>query len=102
MGSDDDIQKLKRIIAESTAKIEQTKSVASKENQDPSKSLESKKNIQELQHKNSKHELAVGIYKKLFLAICVYIILVQQCLNTHSTRGKRCLSTSVSATDDND
>jgi hypothetical protein len=40
MGSDDDIQKLKRIIAESTAKIEQTKSVASKENQDPSKSLE--------------------------------------------------------------
>ncbi|VVM19335.1 hypothetical protein BSPWISOXPB_2026 [uncultured Gammaproteobacteria bacterium] len=30
MGSDDDIQKLKRIIAESTAKIEQTKSVASK------------------------------------------------------------------------
>ncbi|CAC9436793.1 hypothetical protein BSPLISOX_2091 [uncultured Gammaproteobacteria bacterium] len=76
MGSDDDIQKSKRIIAESTAKIEKTKSVASKENQDPSESLESKKNIQELQHKNSKHELAVGIYKKLFWSICVYIILV--------------------------
>ena len=78
MDSDDDfkIQESKRIIAESTAKIKKTKSVASKENQDPSEPLESKKNIQELQHKNSKHELAVGIYKKLFLAICVYIILV--------------------------
>jgi hypothetical protein len=71
MDSDDDfkIQESKRIIAESTAKIKKTKSVASKENQDPSEPLESKKNIQELQHKNSKHELAVGIYKKLFLAI---------------------------------
>ncbi|CAC9546306.1 hypothetical protein [uncultured Gammaproteobacteria bacterium] len=44
--------------------------------QDLSESLSSKKRKQELRHKNSKHELAVGIYKKLFWAICVYIFLV--------------------------
>jgi len=44
--------------------------------QDLSESLSSKKERQELKHKNNKHELAVEIYKKLFWAICVYILLV--------------------------
>lgn len=43
---------------------------------DLSQSLEEKKQEQELTHKNNKHQLAVGIYKKLFWAICVYILLV--------------------------
>ncbi|VVH56061.1 hypothetical protein BSPCLSOX_2001 [uncultured Gammaproteobacteria bacterium] len=56
----------KDIVGEST----------SQEEQDLSEPLDFKKEKQELEHKHSKHELAVGIYKKLFWSICVYIILV--------------------------
>ncbi len=46
------------------------------EEEDPLEPLESKKKNQELSHKDNKHQLAVGTYKKLFRAICAYIILV--------------------------
>jgi hypothetical protein len=46
------------------------------EEEDPLKPLESKKKNQELSHKDNKHQLAVGTYKKLFWVICAYIILV--------------------------
>lgn len=44
--------------------------------QDLSESLEPQKEKQELKHENSKHNLAVGIYKKLFWVICTYVFLM--------------------------
>jgi hypothetical protein len=43
---------------------------------DFNKSLELIRETQDLKQQKDKHTLAVGTYKKLFWAICVYIILV--------------------------
>lgn len=61
------------------------KEADTQENQDLSESLESKREKQELRHRNNKHKLAIGVYKKLFWAICVYVFLVLTLLtgNTH-------------------
>jgi len=50
--------------------------IKEKENDDFSKTFYQRKEEQELEHKNKKHDLAVVTYRKLFWAICVYIILV--------------------------
>ncbi len=45
--------------------------------QDLGKSLDStRRKEQDLKHQKDKHVLAVDVYKRLFIAICVYIILV--------------------------
>lgn len=43
---------------------------------DFNKSLEFIKETQDLKQQKDKHALAVDVYKRLFIAICVYIILV--------------------------
>ncbi len=46
------------------------------QDQDLGKSLDSRRKKQDLKHQKDKHTLLVKVYKKLFIAICVYIILV--------------------------
>ena len=43
---------------------------------DTSNTTPDKARKQDLKHQKDKHALAVDVYKRLFIAICVYIILV--------------------------
>ena len=56
--------------------IKPKKKLNKDQDQDLGKSLDSRRKEQDLKHQKDKHVLSVDVNKRLFIAICVYIILV--------------------------
>jgi uncharacterized membrane protein len=59
-------------LVQSFPKLETQKTVDLSKDQE----WENAKKEQDLKHKDDKHDLATSTYKKLFYAICIYIILI--------------------------